>query len=170
MMLVLGAVAVAVVGAAPAGAHGTTAMAAAANKDKQQEQQQNAKDKRLEQQQIGKIKEDVARIVSAVAALPPEINSARQYAGPGSAPLLAASEAWNALSSELEATARSYEALVTGLATDAWSGPSAGSANRAAAPYISWLDSAAKQAETTASQAQAAAAQFEKSAKATAAK
>jgi len=167
MALVLGTVAV--TGAAPAGAHGTTATAATVNKDKQQELKQITKDKRLEQQQIGKIREDVTRIVSAAAALPPEINSARQYAGPGSAPMLAASEAWDALSTELEATAKSYEAVVTGLATDAWSGPAASATNSAAA-YISWLDSAAQQAETTAVQAQAAAAQFEKSAKGTPAK
>ena len=30
-------------------------------------------------------------------ALPPEINSARMYAGPGSAPMLAAATAWDDL-------------------------------------------------------------------------
>lgn len=34
-------------------------------------------------------------------ALPPEINSGRMYAGPGSGPLLAAAAAWDALAAEL---------------------------------------------------------------------
>ncbi|MDI3314987.1 MAG: PPE domain-containing protein, partial [Mycobacterium sp.] len=35
------------------------------------------------------------------AALPPEINSARMYAGPGSGPMMAAASAWNSLAAEL---------------------------------------------------------------------
>ncbi len=35
-------------------------------------------------------------------ALPPEINSTRIYLGPGSGPILAAAQGWNALASELE--------------------------------------------------------------------
>ena len=46
-------------------------------------------------------------------ALPPEINSGRNYAGPGSAPLLAASTAWNALASELQTTAASYASTLS---------------------------------------------------------
>ena len=38
-------------------------------------------------------------------ALPPEINSGRIYTGPGSAPLLAAASAWDALASELPVSA-----------------------------------------------------------------
>ena len=34
-------------------------------------------------------------------ALPPEINSARMYAGPGSPPLMAAAAAWDGLGAEL---------------------------------------------------------------------
>ena len=34
-------------------------------------------------------------------ALPPEINSTRMYAGPGSAPMMAAATAWNNLAAEL---------------------------------------------------------------------
>lgn len=37
-------------------------------------------------------------------ALPPEINSTRIYLGPGSGPILAAAQGWNALASELEKT------------------------------------------------------------------
>lgn len=35
-------------------------------------------------------------------ALPPEINSTRIYLGPGSGPILAAAQGWNALASELD--------------------------------------------------------------------
>ncbi|POX94491.1 hypothetical protein C3477_26875, partial [Mycobacterium kansasii] len=39
------------------------------------------------------------------AALPPEINSGRMYAGAGAGPLLAAAAAWNGLALELNTTA-----------------------------------------------------------------
>ena len=35
------------------------------------------------------------------AVLPPEINSARMYAGPGAGPMLAAASAWDGLAAEL---------------------------------------------------------------------
>ena len=38
-------------------------------------------------------------------ALPPEINSARMYAGPGSSSLQAAASAWNGLAAELQSAA-----------------------------------------------------------------
>ena len=38
-------------------------------------------------------------------ALPPEINSARMYAGPGSESMLAAATAWNGLAAELHSAA-----------------------------------------------------------------
>ena len=42
------------------------------------------------------------------AALPPEINSGRMYAGPGSGPMLTAAVAWDELAAELYLTASSY--------------------------------------------------------------
>src|ERR1700760_1224274 len=93
-------------------------------------------------------------------ALPPEINSGKIYTGPGSAPLLAASTAWNALASELQATAAGYTSSITELGSS-WTGPSATAAASAAAPYTSWLTTTAAQAEQTAAQAQAAAAAYE---------
>ena len=93
-------------------------------------------------------------------ALPPEINSGRIYAGPGSAPLIAAATAWDALASELQTTAASYASTI-GELTTSWQGPSSAAAANAAAPYTAWLSSTAAQAEQTASQAQAAAAAYE---------
>src|SRR5579885_1014102 len=93
-------------------------------------------------------------------ALPPEINSGRMYAGPGSGPMLAAAEAWDGLAADLAATASSSQSAVSGL-TSAWSGPSAISMASAAAPYVAWLTSAAEQAEQTAAQARAAASAYE---------
>jgi len=93
-------------------------------------------------------------------ALPPEINSGRIYAGPGSAPLLAAATAWDALASELQTTAASYGSTI-GELTSSWQGPSSQAAASAAAPYTEWLSNTAAQAEQTASQAQAAAAAYE---------
>ena len=39
------------------------------------------------------------------AAMPPEINSARMYTGPGAGPMMAAAAAWNNLAAELSTTA-----------------------------------------------------------------
>jgi PPE-repeat protein len=94
-------------------------------------------------------------------ALPPEVNSGRIYAGPGSAPLLAAASAWDALSSELQTTAASYASTISELTGSSWQGPSSTAAAAAAAPYTAWLSSTAAQAEQTASQAQAAAGAYE---------
>jgi len=94
-------------------------------------------------------------------ALPPEVNSGRIYAGPGSAPLLAAATAWDALSSELQTTAASYASTISELTSSGWQGPSSAAAASAAAPYTAWLSSTAAQAEQTASQAQAAAGAYE---------
>ena len=93
-------------------------------------------------------------------ALPPEVNSGRIYSGPGSAPLLAAATAWDALASELQTTAASYGSTI-GELTTSWQGPSSTAAADAAAPYTAWLSNTAAQAEQTASQAQAAAAAYE---------
>ena len=48
-------------------------------------------------------------------ALPPEINSALMYAGPGGGPMLAASAAWDGLATELGMAASSYGSMVSTL-------------------------------------------------------
>ncbi len=94
-------------------------------------------------------------------ALPPEINSARMYAGPGSAPMLAAATAWDDLAEDLYSTAASYGSVVSGLTSDAWLGPSSASMAAAVTPYMAWMTSTAGQAEQTANQARAAAAAYQ---------
>lgn len=93
-------------------------------------------------------------------ALPPEINSARMYAGSGSGPLQAAATAWNGLAAELRSTATSYGAIITQLSDESWTGPSSTEMAAAAAPYLTWMNTTAGQAEHTASQARAASAAY----------
>jgi PPE-repeat protein len=93
--------------------------------------------------------------------LPPEINSGRMYTGPGPGPMLAAAAAWDGLAGELSSTASSYQSVVEGLAIGAWQGPSSVSMAAAAAPYVTWMNASAAQAEETANQARAAAAAYE---------
>ena len=93
--------------------------------------------------------------------LPPEINSARMYAGPGSAPMLAAASAWGGLGAELSSAASSYTGVISELTDGSWHGPASASMAAAASGYVAWMSTAAAQAEQTAGQAQAAAAAFE---------
>jgi PPE-repeat protein len=95
------------------------------------------------------------------ALLPPEINSARMYVGPGSGPMLAAATAWEGLAAELQSTASSYQSAIAGLVAGPWLGPSADSMAAAAAPYVAWMRITAAQAEQTANQAIAAAAAYD---------
>ncbi len=93
-------------------------------------------------------------------ALPPEINSARMYSGPGSGSMLAAAAAWDELAAELYTVATSYASVISGLAA-AWTGPAAASMAQAAAPYVGWLSATAGQAEQAAIQAKVAASAYE---------
>jgi PPE-repeat protein len=95
------------------------------------------------------------------ALLPPEVNSARMYAGPGSGPMLAAAAAWEGVAAELLVTANSYQSVIAELTAGPWLGPSSASMAAAAAPYVAWTRTTAAQAEQTADQAKAAAAAYE---------
>jgi PPE-repeat protein len=92
---------------------------------------------------------------------PPEINSGRMYTGPGSGPMLAAAQAWDALADELYTAAGSYQSVVSGVTEGAWTGPSSASMAAAADSYVTWLTASAAQAEQTAAQARAAAAAYQ---------
>ncbi|HME74980.1 MAG TPA: PPE family protein [Mycobacterium sp.] len=94
-------------------------------------------------------------------ALPPEINSARMYAGPGSGPMLAAASAWDVLAAELGSAASSYDSTISSLAEGSWLGPASASMAAAATPYVDWMSTTATQAEETGYQAKAAAAAYE---------
>ncbi|WP_428339398.1 PPE family protein [Mycobacterium sp.] len=94
-------------------------------------------------------------------ALPPEINSARMYAGPGPGSMLAAAAAWQSLADELTYAASGYGSVVSTLAGRAWTGTSSTSMAAAAAPYVTWLSATGDQAQQTAAQATAAASAYE---------
>ena len=95
------------------------------------------------------------------AMFPPEFNSARMYAGPGSGPMLAAATAWNGLSADLESAASSYQSVISGLTDGPWLGPASMSMAAAAATYMEWMNTTAAQAAQTASQTQMFAAAFD---------
>jgi len=92
------------------------------------------------------------------AALPPEVNSARMYAGPGSGSMLGAAAAWDELATDLHATAADYGSVISGLTSMPWLGPSSASTAAAAAPQVAWLSATAAQAEQAGAQAKAVAA------------
>lgn len=92
--------------------------------------------------------------------LPPEVNSGRMYMGPGSAPMLAAAAAWDALAAQLHSASASYDSVISNL-TGGWLGPSSTAMAGAAAPFAAWMTATAAQAEQTATQARVAVAAYE---------
>ncbi|MHA7651785.1 PPE family protein [Mycobacterium sp. ML4] len=95
------------------------------------------------------------------AVLPPEINSARMYAGAGDGPLLAAAATWDGLSADLYSTASQCWSVISELAGAPWQGAASVTMATATAPYLAWLGVTAGQAEATAGQARAAAAAYQ---------
>ncbi len=94
-------------------------------------------------------------------ALPPEVNSARMYAGPGSGPMLAAAAAWDALAAELSRTAALYETVIDGLVSEGWLGPASSSMVAAVSPFLTWMNLTGLAAEDAATQASAAAGAYD---------
>ncbi|CCK57204.1 Conserved protein of unknown function, PPE family protein (part1) [Mycobacterium canettii CIPT 140070008] len=64
------------------------------------------------------------------SVLPPEINSLRMFTGAGSAPMLAASVAWDGLAAELAVAASSFGSVTSGLAGQSWQGAAGGDDGR----------------------------------------
>ena len=95
------------------------------------------------------------------AALPPEVNSGRMYAGAGVGPLVSAAAAWDALAAELGSAADSYRTIVSELTDGPWAGPSSSAMAAAVAPYVSWMNTTAAQAQQTAGQLGSAVAAYE---------
>jgi PPE-repeat protein len=94
-------------------------------------------------------------------ALPPEINSARMYAGPGPGSMLAAAASWQSLAEELTSAASGYSSVVSSLTGGPWTGLSSTAMAAAAAPYVTWLSATGDQAQQAAAQAAAAASAHE---------
>jgi PPE-repeat protein len=94
------------------------------------------------------------------ASMPPEVNSALMYTGPGPGPFLGASAAWNVLAEELFDTATAFNAVITDL-TAAWLGPASIAMAAAAAPFIAWITATAGLVEAMGMQVAAATAAYE---------
>src|SRR5574337_2176149 len=95
------------------------------------------------------------------AVLPPEVNSARMYAGAGVGPMMVAAAAWDRLAATLGSAAGSYRAVVSELTDSSWQGPASASMTAAVEPYVQWMNATAAQAPRTADQARVAAAAYE---------
>src|ERR1700761_5477913 len=92
-------------------------------------------------------------------AMPPELNTARLLAGAGQAPMLATAMGWQALAAAFEAQAAELSARLSSLG-EAWTGGSSDKALSAAQPMVTWLHTAAQQAQQRAAKATAQAAAY----------
>lgn len=93
--------------------------------------------------------------------LPPEINSARIYSGPGPTSLIAAATAWSGLAADFAAAATGHRSVIETLTSGPWLGPASAQVVSAVSPFITWLSNSAEQASQTASLASAAASAYE---------
>jgi len=94
------------------------------------------------------------------AARPPELNSTLMYSGAGAGPLMAASSAFSALSSELSSNAASYESIISSLSSE-WTGPSSTAMAASAQTYATWLTTTSAQLQEAAAAATSSAAAYE---------
>jgi PPE-repeat protein len=94
-------------------------------------------------------------------SLPPEINSAKIYTGPGAESLVAAAAAWSGLASELQAAVAGHRSVIDALTSGPWTGPASTKLVSSVSPFIAWLDLSAEEAAQAASQASAAANAYE---------
>jgi PPE-repeat protein len=95
------------------------------------------------------------------ALLPPEINSARIYKGPGIGPLLLAAQKWDEIAAELATASVAYESVTLNLAEMHWHGPASSSMLAAAIGFAQWLSATADLAAHSAQHAKLAAAAYE---------
>lgn len=92
---------------------------------------------------------------------PPEVTSAKIYAGPGSGPLLAAAASYDALAAQLNTFAAGYFSVIADLQGESWTGRASAAMAAAATRYAEWAAATAGQVERAAGQARAAAAAYE---------
>jgi PPE-repeat protein len=93
--------------------------------------------------------------------LPPEVNSALMFAGPGSGPMLAAASAWEKLAAELTSAAALFASATSALPGQTRRGPASAVMAATADPYSEWLRAAAAQTSGVAMQAIAVASEYE---------
>ena len=87
------------------------------------------------------------------AALPPEINSGRMYAGPGPGSLQMAAAAWQAVADGLLASGVGMAATSGALITGPWTGPSSALMGMSSTQFVAWVLLTAATAEKAAAAA-----------------
>jgi PPE-repeat protein len=75
--------------------------------------------------------------------------------------MITAAASWDGLATEVSSAAGDYGSVISGLTSGPWRGPASASMAAAAAPYVSWMNATAAQAEQAANQAKAAASAYE---------